>query len=299
MIRLITAALLLLGVVAFEDQQGSTQWKVPESFNTPRTFSHLSSALADASKLRVVTWNIDHGAHTSEIAADLARLAPDICLLQEVDLNTRRTGYRDIAEDLAQRLQFDGSYGVEFEELSQGRETPAFVGQATLTRLPITRARVLRFHLQSTFWTPRAWIPSLLPLMQRRLGNRIALVTEVTWRSRPLVIYNLHLESRSAGTLQHEQLEEVLSDMQRYPAGTFFLLGGDLNSKYFPTNYLRQLQSRGFQSALGQRVERSHKIIFALDWLYAKAPLRWDEGDVRKEMKASDHYPVAGILTSR
>jgi hypothetical protein len=147
-------------------------------FNAPRQVRRLPG---DGQKtvIRVFTWNIDHGTHLNEIAEDLRRREADLCLLQEVDWNAARSGLKDVTLELAGRLDMNAAYGVEFEELSQERNGPAYIGQATLTRLPLNRTRVLRFQRQSTFWHPHAWLLSSLPLMQRRLGSRIALVTEL------------------------------------------------------------------------------------------------------------------------
>jgi endonuclease/exonuclease/phosphatase family metal-dependent hydrolase len=135
-----------------------------------------------------------------------------LLLLQEVDWNTSRSAHVDVAPTLARQLRLNGALAIEFEELSQERDQPAFTGQATLTRLPIRHSRVLRFRSQSGFWEPRGWIPSSVPFLQRRLGNRVALITELSFADRLLVIYNVHLESRSYGRIQAHQLDEILAD---------------------------------------------------------------------------------------
>jgi endonuclease/exonuclease/phosphatase family metal-dependent hydrolase len=147
----------------------------------------------------IVSWNIDHGSHLETISAELSKQAADLYLLQEVDWNAARSGNIDVGAELARGLHLNMSYGIEFEELSQEHGQPAYIGQATLSRFPIRRSRILRFKRQSTFWQPHAWLPSNLPLMQRRLGNRIALVTDLDWNGKPLVVYNAHLESRTWG----------------------------------------------------------------------------------------------------
>jgi endonuclease/exonuclease/phosphatase family metal-dependent hydrolase len=190
------------------------------------------------------------------------------------------------------------AYAVEFEELSQENGRPAYIGQATLSRLPILKSRVLHFHRQSGFWKPRAWIPSSLPFMQRRLGGRVALVTELEFSGRRMVVYNSHLESRSAGPIQAAQIDEMLADLSQYPAGTPAILGGDLNTKYFPSNFLHKLERAGFHSAMGERIEKTHKIVFALDWLFARGGIQFDNGAVRRDIQGSDHYPVYGRLVA-
>jgi endonuclease/exonuclease/phosphatase family metal-dependent hydrolase len=190
------------------------------------------------------------------------------------------------------------SYGIEFEELSQSKNADAFIGQATLTRLPIRRSRVLRFARQSGFWKPHSWLPSSLPFMQRRLGSRIALVTDLEFNGKLLVVYNAHLESRSMGLIQAAQLDEILADLKEYPPNTAAIIGGDLNSKYFPSIFLRKLEREGFRSALGEQVRRTHKIAMALDWIFARGPLQWQDGAVRRDIKGSDHYPIYAQLSA-
>ena len=251
--------------------------------------------------MRVVTWNIDRGEDLAGVAATLTRERPDVTLLQEVDRNTVRAGQLDVAAELSRRLQLGWSYAVEFEELGQERPgDKAYTGQATLSRLPLRGSRTLTFQHQSGFWQPHGWLPSSVPLLQRRLGNRVALITEYTWAGRMLAVYNLHLESRSYGRIQFQQLDEVLGDLDRhYPAGTAVIVGGDLNSKYLPGRYLKYLQERGFQSALGERVERTHKIAMSLDWLFVRGPVACSEGRVVRETRGSDHYAITAVCSER
>ena len=261
-------------------------------FNTPREITTVRAS-GELRSIRLATWNIDRGGDWPTIEAELQRYSADLLLLQEVDWNTIRSGGRDEAAELARRLQMNASYAIEFEELSQEKgDRQAFIGQATLTRLPLRRVRVLRFEHQSGFWRPRSWLPSSIPLMQRRLGSRIALVSELDFNGQPLVVYNVHLESRSYGRIQAQQIDEILADLNRYPSGTAVILGGDLNTKYFPSIFVRKLEGAGFQSSTGEQIERTHTIAMALDWIFAKGPVRLSGGGVRRDLRGSDHYPV-------
>ncbi len=183
--------------------------------------------------------------------------------------------------------------------MSQGQPgIHAYTGQAILSHLPIRTSRVLSFQHQSGFWRPRPWLPSSFPFLQRRVGARMALISEIGGSGRPLVVYNLHLESRSYGRIQLEQLDEVLRDIrQHYSADTPVVLGGDLNSKYLPPRYLAKMQKGGSQSATGSRIERTHTIAMALDWLFARGSLTWQAGRVLRDATGSDHYPVEGTLS--
>ncbi len=258
----------------------------------------LASAGTVPESVRVASWNIDHGSGIDTISSALKNNPADLYLFQEVDRNAARSGQKDVAAELGKRLGMHVAYAVEFEELSQERGSKAFIGQATLTSLPILRSRVLHFQKQSNFWKPHAWLPSSLPLMQRRIGGRVALITELEFAGHPLVVYNAHLESRSTGPIQTAQLDEMLADLEHYPAGTATILGGDLNTKYFPSIYLHKLERLGFHSATGERIERTHTIAMALDWLFARGPVKLDSGAVRRDIKGSDHYPVYARLTA-
>lgn len=267
-------------------------------FETVREI-HIVTPNAKLDRLRVASWNIARGTELDLIGSELERNPADLLLLQEVDLDTARAHEKDVAAELARRLRLNAAFGPEFEELSQEREGQrAYIGQATLTCLPIRRSRLLRFHRQSSFWKPHSWIPSSIPLMQRRLGGRIALVTELDFDGRLLVVYNAHLESRSAGPIQLAQLDEILEDLGRYPPQTAVILGGDLNTKYLPSYFLHKLEARGFQNAFGDRVQRTD-FFFALDWIFSKGPVRLDDARVLHELKGSDHAPIYAEVVAR
>ena len=269
----------------------------PAAFNAPRQIVAFP-ANGRVRSIRMATWNIERGIELDRIGSELAGNAADLLLLQEVDWNAARSGGLDVAKELADRLRMNLSYAIEFEELSQERSGKAFIGQATLTRLPIRAARVLRFERQSGFWNPHDWLPSSIPMLQRRLGSRVALVTELEFGARPLVVYNAHLESRSMGSLQSEQLDEMLADLKRYPPDTPSIIAGDLNTKYFPANFLHKLERAGFRSATGDHIERTHRILLALDWIFARG-VGIEDGTVRRDLKGSDHYPVYANLVAQ
>jgi endonuclease/exonuclease/phosphatase family metal-dependent hydrolase len=137
-------------------------------------------------------------------------------------------------------------------------------------------------------------------LLQRRLGNRIALVTDLVFHDHLLVVYNLHLESRSMGRIQADQLDEVLADAKkRYPPNTAIVLAGDLNTKYLPSAFLHKLEREGFHSATGERIERTHVIAMTLDWIFVRGPIHIEDGRVRRDFHGSDHYPVYAEIVAQ
>jgi endonuclease/exonuclease/phosphatase family metal-dependent hydrolase len=55
---------------------------------------------------------------------------------------------------------------------------------------------------------------------------------------------------------------------------------------------LHKLEKLGFHSAIGEHIERTHKIAMALDWIFVRGPFQVEQGGVRRDIKGSDHYPV-------
>jgi endonuclease/exonuclease/phosphatase (EEP) superfamily protein YafD len=81
-----------------------------------------------------------------------------------------------------------------------------------------------------------------------------------------------------------------------YSPKTAVLLGGDINSKYFASYFLRKLEKNGFHSATGEKIERTHRIIMALDWIFARGPITLSSGEVDRSVSGSDHYPLYAAM---
>jgi len=265
---------------------------VPDALQTLRSgsYSHDASPLARAT---ILDWNIDRGKEVDDIEGQMRQFYPDLCIFQEVDLDARRSGGIDVAKKLAEAFRMNYVFAPEFEELSQGTpEMPAYHGQALLTKLPIRSSRMLRFANQSGFWKPRRLLNPSMPLWQRREGGRIALITELDNGGKPLVIYNLHLESRGNDHLRLLQLEEVLDDAKRYPPETSVIIAGDLNTKTAHSALIPRMREAGYRSAFGDRRVRTHILIGDLDWVFVRGPIEFQHEDVLRGVDGSDHFPV-------
>jgi len=245
----------------------------------------------------VLNWNIDRGKHFEGILAAMREDRPDLCIFQEVDLGARRTHGRDVAQELAKTFDLNYAFAPEFQELSQSTgEGAAYHGQAILTTLPIRSSRILRFSHQSGFWKPHPLLVSKVPLLQRRAGGRIAQVSELDNGGRPLVVYNLHLESRGSELLRLAQLDEVLADARKYPADTPVIVAGDLNTMSRHSPLIDRLRESGYRSAFGEQRVRTHILIGALDWIFVRGPVEFDTAAVDRKAHASDHFPISVTL---
>jgi endonuclease/exonuclease/phosphatase family metal-dependent hydrolase len=252
--------------------------------------------------LRIVDWNIDRGQQLQGVMDFLVGVNADIVTLQEVDLNARRTHRLNIAEAIARKLRMNYVFGLEFQELVQGsKDSPAYHGQATLSKWPILKPRLIRFSRQSHFWQPRWFLPKIEPF-QERLGGRIALVAPINVAGRRFVTYNLHLESRGSNALRISQLGEVLSDATRCDAECPVIVAGDLNTDASKAPVALQLARARFQDAVASPLTSTtpaHGLFEGrrrIDWAFIRGPLRASSGQVHGNVKASDHYPISFIL---
>lgn len=249
--------------------------------------------------IRVVDWNIDRGLQLPAIVDFLGDLNADILLLQEVDINARRTHRLNIAREIAQKLRLNYVFGREFVELTQGsKKDPAWHGQATLSPWQISNPRVIHFQRQSNFWRPRWFLPNVEPF-QERLGGRIALAAEIEITGVFLVSYNLHLESRASDGLRLSQLEEVVHDAAAFDSARPLVLAGDLNLNASRLGVTDVLGRGGFRDAAPSArvpttpprhlLERGRHI----DWAFVRGPIKVKGGQVHNTIKASDHYPIS------
>jgi len=249
----------------------------------------------------IVNWNIERGQQLPGILDFLRTAEADLILLQEVDLNVRRTGYLDIGRELARSLRLNYVFGAEFQELGRGSESsPALHGMATLSPWPLSNGRILRFQRQSNFWKPRWYVPQA-EIFQRRLGGRIALVAEALVYGRKLVSYNLHLESKGDEVLRLQQLREALEDSRQHTASSTVVLAGDLNLNVGNGAAAAMLNGRGFHDAvrLPDRPTTAARRPFQrerpIDWIYVSGEAG-SEGRVHDNVRASDHYPLSAKL---
>jgi endonuclease/exonuclease/phosphatase family metal-dependent hydrolase len=249
--------------------------------------------------IRVVSWNVARGIQLNGIIGFLGQVSADLIMLQETDVDARRTQHRNIPREIARALELNYVFGREFQELSQGRRSLlAYHGQATLSRFPLSHARVLRFRRQSPFWQPRWFIPRT-QIFQRRLGGRMALVTEITIRQRTLALFNVHLESRGKDELRSEQLSEMYEEIAGYSPQSRVILAGDLNfdvSQSKAAVLISDMQlDNPFARIGGRRTTRTGRRSegLAIDWILTGTALFATNPEIHNSVDASDHYPLS------
>ena len=188
--------------------------EVPPPSATQATAPAASPAPAAQRTLRVVTWNIHHGAGTDgrvelgRIAARLRELNPDVIFLQEVDRLTNRSGRIDQPTWLAHHLGMWSAFGA-FMPYDGGE-----YGMCILSRWPVHDVR--NVELPPGDLEPRISLAASLPLEQ---GVNIRL-------------FNVHLDWLDDDSDRYAQAQALLNvvtadvaAMGNAPA----IIGGDFN----------------------------------------------------------------------
>ncbi|HET8677467.1 MAG TPA: endonuclease/exonuclease/phosphatase family protein [Blastocatellia bacterium] len=158
--------------------------------------------------------------------------AVDVLALNEVDLGVKRTGYRDVAKELAAALKMNYVYGVEFIEIDPfnlGSEAFAEVppgetkvgrrrlidvdreryqglhGNAILSRFPITRARLVPLKCRPYDWLEHEKKRvSVAETARRQLGKMAFLehtAREIRYGGRAALIAELQVPQLDGGRL--------------------------------------------------------------------------------------------------
>jgi endonuclease/exonuclease/phosphatase family metal-dependent hydrolase len=236
--------------------------------------------------LTLVSWNIAYGRECEQHADVLASLEPDVCLLQEVDVACRRSGFRNVARWLADTLEMNWLFAGEFQEIGQGRsDAAALTGQAILSRYALSAPAVLPFPDQARLrWRANPWQP--------RRGARMALRAETAG----LRVSNAHIESGKNDIFRRKQLAHLAGeDPAIATSRTPLVIAGDFNCGPFGhVPMLEMLYDRGFVDALNgdprnrrTAVRRNH----ALDWIVVRR-LAVSSAGVATRHCGSDHFPV-------
>ena len=190
-------------------------------------------------ELTVLAYNILRGfevdAQLEMITSGVDFPVPDVLLLSEVDRGCRRTDFRNIAREYAERLGYYYVYATEFVELPGDRgptgpyDPPLCEhGNAIVSRYPLGNVRQIRHAENRSWYTP----PGTPDPDEPRLGGRIAIAADAKIGSRLVRLYGLHLESTlSALDVRDAQAEEIALDGEALTQPA--IAGGDLNTFFY------------------------------------------------------------------
>ena len=186
--------------------------------------------------VRVAHWNIEHGNRFEAIAEALAThpalCEADVITLNEVDLGMARSGNRDVAGELAERLGRHAVWAPLFLEGTHGRDDDALTaiaeddrealfGLCILSRWPVGDVRVVPLPSPEDTLFDR----------ERIRGRFIALVVEVRHPVTPFVVVTAHLEVHRTRAHRAAQMAIVLEALEGESRP--IVLTGDWNTHTF------------------------------------------------------------------
>ena len=237
-------------------------------------------------ELHVMVYNIHagkdaKGADNLQRVADLIRsTGADVALLQEVDVNTQRSGGVDQPRVLAEHTGLHAAFGRTLDY--QGGQ----YGIAILSRWPIVQ---------------RQLVPLPIDPPQARAGGsyepRGALRALLATPFGKLVVLNTHLDASGSDMYRRQEVRTIvaLGDSARATA-RYVIIGGDFNST--PESAVQETMRRSPMRDVWPLCGRGDDLTYPadsaikrIDYLYLSAALDCEEARVLG-VQASDHRPL-------
>lgn len=210
--------------------------------------SPIVSAPAPDSSVKVMTWNIRFGigrgpwfgdacgykvvytepevlANMERIAQKIEELQPDILLLQEVDIQSKRSDYVDQLQWLLDNTYFNyAAYGSQWQTeyipsdgLGRMNET-----NVILSRWPLDSAKRIQLALRSDQIAPEQYLYERCCMVEARV---------VVPGFQDLYVVNIHASAFATDNTRIKHLAAFKQELDRIEAkGFVFVAGGDLNS---------------------------------------------------------------------
>jgi endonuclease/exonuclease/phosphatase family metal-dependent hydrolase len=209
-----------------------------------------------------VAWNVERGKQLSGVIRTLQEHPElrdaDLVLLNEVDIGMGRTGNANVPRKVAQELGLDYVYcnldlvlskGDAFERGHEEPNTLGLHGSALLTRLPVTRVCAV----------PLREYRDKFNAVEKRLGQKRALVCEVQLTDGPLTVIVPHLDPFAPPRHRGRQMRRILRCVDEL-GNKRVLLGGDLNTNTYDlgtrvglvANVAHKFARFGFEGAVQQ-----------------------------------------------
>lgn len=234
-------------------------------------------AVGPKSRYRVVAWNIERGSHFQEIVEILKKhpelSGADIYLITEADLGMARSRNRNVAQELARKLNLNYFFAPSYLNLSKGcsheseydgENTLGIHGNAILSRYPMSQFRTIKM--------PNG--KDKMKGLEKRIGHQRALVCDIDTGDRVLTAACIHLDAHSKRRHRVKQMNCVLDVLRDVPPKQATLIGGDWNTSTY----------------------NSHRAVSAITGFWVRVAMGVDNM-VRNHYPRPDHFWEKNLFT--
>jgi len=238
-------------------------------------FGLLAMRPADDVQIRVLSYNIRHGAGMDErvdigrSAALIKKLNPDLVGLQEVDNNVERSGSIDQAAEIGRLAGLSPAFG-SFMDYQGGQ-----YGMGALSRFPIVATESIRL--------PEGNEPRVALMVHVKLGS-----------GETMALVNVHFDWVADDGFRFKQAS-FLAERLKQLKMPYVLLGDFNDEPGSRTIKLFQGMAREVVKPVGDRFTFSSvKPAKEIDFVFVAPPERWGVRSMKvlDEPVVSDHRPV-------
>jgi endonuclease/exonuclease/phosphatase family metal-dependent hydrolase len=202
--------------------------------------------------LRAVAWNIERGKRFEPLVGALREhpelSGADLVLLTEVDDGMGRSDNRHVARELGERLGMGWVFAPSHIVLAPGDHGEQDHGKGN-TRSLHGAALLSRYPIRRVCGVPVPEYFDKFQVLEKRLGDKRAIVAEIELPDGPLCVATVHLDPFAPPRHRARQLRMVLDTVRRFGIDRV-LLGGDFNTTTYDLG-----------SALGLAVDVAHKLV--------------------------------------
>lgn len=203
---------------------------------TAQTFTASNTQPVISDFVRLAHWNIEKGKHLDAVintflTHPILQYA-DIISINEADVGMNRSHQAHVAQALGEALnmhvafapcylEFSKGYGDDL--LMEGENTTALQGNAILSRYPVLNPRVIELPLCYDHFEH----------VEKRIGNRNALMAEFEIKGKRLAVVSTHLEVRNAPSCRAKQIAAIVHELEKSETPSSTIIVGDFNSNTF------------------------------------------------------------------
>lgn len=222
----------------------------PRTTQTHRTFMaklpalHLMERCEDVAydqclpeEMSVLAWNLERCISPMSSAQRIAQYAPDVVLLSEMDCGMSRTQQQHTTKLLADNLNMNYIFGVEFFEIGLGSgpelefaeddfNACGWHGNAILSKVPAKFMALIRLDDHGHWYCMSDGTDQNQP----RIGGRMALAAIYPSEKGDVCFVSTHLESAGSLSIRQSQIDRIIAAVDAFAPGLPVICGGDLNT---------------------------------------------------------------------